>query len=59
MQKQIQLSEGLSGSTEFGDPELTTAMAHLSVTENGNQLKANTNEPTNCELLTALNEMTL
>ncbi len=49
---------GLSGSTEFGDPELTTAMAHLSVTENGNQLKANTNEPTNSELLTALNEMT-
>ena len=23
---------GLNGSTEFGDPELTTAMAHLSVT---------------------------
>jgi hypothetical protein len=49
---------GLSGSTEFGDSELTTAMTQLSVTESNNQLKTKTNEPTNSELLTALNEMT-
>ena len=49
---------GLSGSTELDDSELTTAMANLSVAENSNQSKTKTNEPTNSELLTALNEMT-
>jgi hypothetical protein len=49
---------GLSGSAEFGDSELTTAMAHLSVTESSDHLKTKTNEPSNSELLTALNEMT-
>jgi hypothetical protein len=49
---------GLSGSAEFGDSELTTTMAHLSVTESSDHLKTKTNEPSNSELLTALNEMT-